>query len=202
MFGRKKNETPAAQEQTVPERPGAKNRPTPTRREQEQARRRPMVPQDRKAAAKADRGRMREEREAQRQALYTGDERAMGPRDAGPVRRFVRDVVDSRFNIGEFYLVLAFVAIVLVLGPQLIGMDVENAARVQLISTAVLWGTILLVVFDSLRLSRLLRQRMRERFGADFNTKGHVAYGVSRALQIRRWRLPRPGVTRGQPPRT
>ncbi len=201
MFGRKKQETPEAPAPAAPERPGAKNRPTPTRKEREQARKRPMVPTDRKAAAKRDRERARSQRESQRQALYSGDERGLGPRDAGPVRRYVRDVVDGRWNVGEFYLLLAFAAIVLVLGPQLLGLTVENAARFQLISTAVLWGTILLVVLDCTRLARLLRKRLKERFGEDFNPKGHVAYGVSRALQIRRWRLPRPAVARGEAPR-
>lgn len=200
MFGRKKQETPEVPEQ-VPDRPGAKNRPTPTRREREQARKRPMVPNDRKAAAKAQRAKARAERESQRQALYAGDERGLGPRDAGPVRRYVRDFVDGRLNIGEFYLLLALGAIVLVMGPQLLRMEPANAARFQLMSTAILWGTILLVMWDCMRLSRLLKKGLKERFGEDFNPKGHVAYGVMRALQIRRWRLPRPAVARGEAPR-
>lgn len=203
MFGRKKTtEETEADKPVVLERPGAKNRPTPTRREREEARKRPMVPVDRKAAAKADRERARSDRDSQRAALVSGDEKGLGPRDAGPVRRFVRDVVDARFNIGEYYLVLALVAIVLVLGPQLAGMSVEQAARIQLGSTFVLWGTILIVAFDTWRLMRTLRRRLRERFGQDFDTRGHVAYGVSRSLQIRRWRLPRPAVTRGESPRS
>ncbi|MFV0459527.1 MAG: DUF3043 domain-containing protein [Actinomycetales bacterium] len=201
MFGRKKQEAAEVEDPVVPDRPGAKNRPTPTRREREQARKRPMVPEDRKADKAALRERMRQERVAQRQALYSGDEKALGPRDAGKYRRFVRDVVDGRRNLGEYYLLLALLAIILVLGPQLIGMNIEDAARVQLISTAVLWGTILIVVLDSFRLSRMLRRRLKERFGEDFNTRGHVSYGVSRSLQIRRWRLPKPAIAHGQQPR-
>lgn len=160
-----------------------------------------MVPVDRKAAAKADRERLKSDRGRQRQAVLSGDEAGMGPRDAGPVRRFVRDTVDARWNVGEFYLLLALVAIVLVLGPQLLRLPVASAARIQLISTAVLWGTIVLVGLDTWRLTRLLRSRLRERFGADFDTRGHVSYGVSRSLQLRRWRLPRAGVQRGESPR-
>lgn len=200
MFGRKKAEE-APPEAVHEERPGAKNRPTPTRREREEARRRPVVVEDRKAAARQAREQAKDDRERQRIAVMKGDERAMGPRDAGPHRRFVRDVVDARFNISEWYLVLAIVAVVLVLGPQLMGADPTTAARIQVYSTAVLWGTILLCGADAFVLSRILRRRLRGRFGADFRTKGHVAYGVMRSFQIRPWRLPKPAVKRGQPPR-
>lgn len=200
MFGRKKTEEQPAPE-PVAHREGAKNRPTPTRREREEARKRPVVPVDRKAAAKANRDRMRTERDQQRTALLNGDESGLGPRDAGPIRRFVRDVVDARWNVGEFYLALAFVAIILVLGPQLLGMSLQQSAQIQLLSTAVLWAMILGVLVDSYLLNRRIKRMMRERFGEEVPTRGHVAYGVTRALQIRRWRLPRPAVARGEAPR-
>lgn len=206
MFGRKKKDAQAEEPVTIPDREGAKNRPTPSRREREAARRQPLVPQDRKAAAKAARGHQRDEREKQRAALVSGDERNMGPRDAGPVRRYVRDAVDSRINMGEYFLFIALFSILLVLGPQLLlDLGTESGlrlqAQLQLITTAVLWGMIILVILDAYRLSRMLRQGLKARFGADFETKGHVSYGVSRALQFRRWRLPRPAIKRGEKPR-
>lgn len=202
VFGRQKKQEPEQPiEPEIPDREGAKNRPTPTRKEREQARRQPLVPEDRKAAARAARLEMRRERDKQRTALVTGDERHMGPRDAGPVRRYVRDVVDSRLNFGEYFLFVAMLSILLVLGPQLAGVGVETAAQFQLVTTALLWGMILMVILDAFRLSSLLRKNLRGRFGQDFDTRGHVAYGVSRSLQIRRWRLPKPAVKRGQAPR-
>ncbi|MGZ4697907.1 MAG: DUF3043 domain-containing protein, partial [Oryzihumus sp.] len=74
MFGRKKAAEPAATETTVAERPGAKNRPTPRRRDQEAARKKPLVPTDRKAAANDARLKAREARARQRAAMMTGDE--------------------------------------------------------------------------------------------------------------------------------
>ena len=56
MFGRKKqqDETPSPVQER-PQREGAKNRPTPKRRDQEAARKRPLVQADRKSAKAADR---------------------------------------------------------------------------------------------------------------------------------------------------
>ncbi|GAB4070439.1 DUF3043 domain-containing protein [Angustibacter speluncae] len=200
MFGRKK-QVQEPERQVVPDRPGAKNRPTPKRREVEAARKRPLVVTDRKAAAKADRSKVREERLKQREALVTGDEAHLPLRDKGPQRRFVRDVVDARWNLGEWYLVLALVAVVLVLIPPMLGLNQTLMFQLQTWSTLVLWGTVLLCVFDAYLLSRVIKRKMRERFGDDVQTRGHVSYGVLRAFQIRRWRLPKPQVARGQAPR-
>lgn len=48
MFGRKKDDQPASPVDERPHREGAKNRPTPKRRDQEAARKRPLVQADRK----------------------------------------------------------------------------------------------------------------------------------------------------------
>ena len=63
--------------------------------------------------------------ERQRQALASGDERYLPARDKGPVRRFARDFVDSRFNIAEYFLPMAVIILVLsmIQVPQL-----QNAA--------------------------------------------------------------------------
>ena len=55
MFGRKKDDQPASPVDERPHREGAKNRPTPKRRDQEAARKRPLVQADRKGAKAADR---------------------------------------------------------------------------------------------------------------------------------------------------
>jgi len=200
VFGRKKS-TAVAVAPVVPDRPGAKNRPTPRRREAEAARRRPLVVSDRKAAAKVDKDRAREARAQQRAALVTGDDAHLPSRDKGPHKRFVRDVVDARWNLGEWYLVLALVAVLLVVVPGPLGLSTAALIQLQLWSTLVLWGTVLLCGVDAYLLSRLLRNQMRVRFGGDVTTRGNVSYGVLRAFQIRRWRLPKPQVARGQAPR-
>jgi hypothetical protein len=88
-----------------------------------------------------------------------------------------------------------------VIVPGVIGLDPVQVAQVQLVSTLVLWGTVLVVGTDSFLLSRVLKRSLRARFGDDVVLRGLVSYGVLRSFQIRRLRLPKPVVQRGQPPR-
>ena len=111
VFGRKKKDESARDQLVHPERPGAKNRPTPKRSAQEAANKRPLVVTDRKAAAAADRARRREAMALQRQAMATGDDRHLPARDKGPVRRYVRDYLDSRLMLGEFMLPVMIVVL-------------------------------------------------------------------------------------------
>lgn len=189
MFGRRK------QEQTLEpprvQKVGGKNRPTPRRSDREALNRRPLVPSDRKAAAKASREAMRQERMKARNALYTGDDRHLPPRDKGPVRRFVRDFVDARRNFGEYFLVVALVVVTLTLIREPV---------VALAATGLLWLTVIASVLDGYILSRQLRKALAARFGAENIPAGTIRYGVLRAFQMRRTRLPRPMVKHGQYP--
>ncbi|MFI1099991.1 DUF3043 domain-containing protein [Streptomyces sp. TLI_146] len=172
-----------------PEAP--KGRPTPKRSEaQTQRRRASTVPSDRKEAAKRQREVRRIELAKQREALANGDQRYLPARDKGPVRKFVRDYVDSRFCIAEFFLPLA--VIILVLSMVRIG-SLQNIALL-------LWlAVIVLIVVDSIGLAFRLKRQLKERF-QDEPTKGAVAYGLMRTLQMRRLRLPKPAVKRGERP--
>ncbi|MCQ1947074.1 DUF3043 domain-containing protein [Arthrobacter sp. zg-Y1171] len=196
MFGRKK-EAPTAQE-TVDQAAAAdqaanvrvgKGAPTPRRKDQVAARRRPLVPDDRKAAKAANREALREERLKTRRALDTGEERYLPLRDKGPNRRFVRDIVDARWNLGEFIMIAALVFVLF---------SFIQSVDVQLIVMAAFWVLILLVIADSFMLRRQIRKRLTAKFGGP--NPGDVWYGVSRSLQLRRFRLPKPQVTRGQYP--
>ncbi|MEJ5915421.1 DUF3043 domain-containing protein [Pseudokineococcus sp. 1T1Z-3] len=187
MLGRRKTSQPLVE--TAPEeevRTAGKGRPTPRRHEAEALRRRPLVVTDRKAAAKASRERLRAERSKTRVAMETGDERYLPPRDKGPVKRFVRDVVDTRRNVGEYLLFAALVLVVFTFLP----------ADIALFGVFGMWFLVLSVVIDSFVLSRTLRRRLQERFGEV--PVGAVRYGVMRSLQIRRSRLPKPKVVHGQ----
>lgn len=172
-----------------PEAP--KGRPTPKRSEaQTQRRRASTAPTDRKEAAKRQREVRRIELAKQREALANGDQRYLPVRDKGPVRKFVRDYVDSRFCIAEFFLPLA--VIILVLSMVRIG-SLQNIALL-------LWlAVIVLIVIDSIGLAFRLKRQLKERF-QDEPTKGAVAYGLMRTLQMRRLRLPKPQVKRGERP--
>ncbi|MFE0103743.1 DUF3043 domain-containing protein [Streptomyces sp. NPDC059009] len=168
-----------------------KGRPTPKRSEaQSQRRSVANTPTTRKEAAKRQRDERRVQMAKQREALASGDERYLPPRDKGPVRKFARDFVDSRFCIAEFFLPLAVIILVLsmVRVPQL-----QNIALL-------LWlAVIVLIIVDSVATVFRLKKRLNERF-PDQPKKGAVAYALMRTLQMRRLRLPKPQVKRGERP--
>ncbi|NBM15018.1 DUF3043 domain-containing protein [Streptomyces sp. GC420] len=168
-----------------------KGRPTPKRSEaQGQRRAMATAPANRKEAAKRAREARRADLARQREALASGDERYLPVRDKGPVRRFVRDFVDSRFCIAEFFLPLAVVILVL---SMLQNSSVQNIALL-------LWlGVIIMIVVDSIGIGIRLRKQLGERFPNE-PKRGAVAYGLMRTLQMRRLRLPKPQVKRGERP--
>ncbi|WP_299165859.1 DUF3043 domain-containing protein [uncultured Arthrobacter sp.] len=195
MFGRKKDaaviENPtdqaAAEEHRL--RTAGKGAPTPKRSVQEAARKRPLVPNDRKAAREASRLARREEQMRMRRALENGDERHLPFRDKGPARRYVRDYVDARWNVAEFLMFAALVFVFLSFIPNL---------TLQGYVMLTFWVIILAVIVDCLLLRRKLKTRLTEKFGEP--GRGDLWYGISRAMQIRRLRLPKPQVGRGQYP--
>ncbi|MFS4097266.1 DUF3043 domain-containing protein [Streptomyces sp. AF1A] len=168
-----------------------KGRPTPKRSEA-QAQRRSVAhtPTNRKDAARRQREERRQAMERQRQALAGGDERYLPARDKGPVRKFARDWVDSRFNVAEFFLPLAVVILVL---------SVVRVPSIQSIALLLWLVVIVLIVVDAAVSGLRLKKRLKERF-ADQNTRGAVAYALMRSLQMRRLRLPKPQVKRGERP--
>ena len=167
---------------------GSKGRPTPSRREAERARRERVKPVlNRREAARKRREDARAARLAQRAALLAGDESRLPLRDRGPVRSRVRDLVDSRRNLGDFFLPMVLVAFLATLVPS---------AAVKIYATLALYAAVLLLITDLFVLSRRIKGNLRVRF-PDQDTKGAVMYGVMRATQLRRLRLPKPKVSPG-----
>jgi hypothetical protein len=186
VFRRTKSETTAPQ---VVTKPDGKGRPTPSRREAEAAARaRAKVPRDRKEQARAQRAARNESSQSVRAAMKAGDERYYLPRDQGPVRRFIRDFVDSRFSFIELMIPLLIVTMVLGYSGN------EDLAR---IGNTILMGTILLVVLDMFMLRRKLRRELTRRF-PDEPLKGTTYYAITRALQMKFMRLPKSKVKIGQ----
>ncbi len=194
MFGRSKtNSAQPTDDAAHPAREGAKNRPTPKRKEQEAKRRQPLVVTDRKAARDADRLKRRESQLRMREAMQTGDDRYLPARDKGQVKRFIRDHVDARRNVGEFLLpVMVIVLAMTFLTRQLPGL--------YLVIFVLTYGIIAVGVIDAWLMWRGLKRRLVEKFGATGIPKGSVMYAVMRAMQMRRTRQPRPQVSRGQYP--
>ncbi|MFZ2504109.1 MAG: DUF3043 domain-containing protein [Nocardioides sp.] len=171
-------------------KPGGKGRPTPTRKEAEEAARlRLKTPKTRKEKAAANREARQASSEQVRAALRgTGDERHLPSRDRGPVRRFIRDFIDSRLTITEF--VLPLMVITLVMGYS----GVPTLVRA---SNGIVMGTLLVVIFDVVMTRMRVRRAVAARFPDDTG-KGHVFYAVARLMQIRWLRAPKPRIKVGQ----
>jgi Protein of unknown function (DUF3043) len=192
VFGRSRTtEQPQAQTIERPAREGAKNRPTPKRREQEAARKRPLVVTDRKAARETDKLKRREAQLRQRQAMVTGDDAHLPARDKGPVRRFIRDYVDARRNLGEFMLPVMVIVLALSFIPEPWVFVAVSLGVYGLLATAAL---------DSFLMWRRLKKLVAAKFGEDKLGRGLAMYAVMRGFQIRRSRMPRPMVKRGEFP--
>ncbi|MCX2967688.1 MULTISPECIES: DUF3043 domain-containing protein [Streptomyces] len=184
---------PVADPTQQPRDPQApKGRPTPKRREaQSQRRQITKAPANRKEAAKRAREARRTELAKQRQALASGDERYLPLRDRGPVRRFARDFVDAKWHVAEFFLPIAVGILILSIVPSV---------QAQNISLLLWLGVIVMIVVDSIGTARRLKKALRERFPGE-NLRGVTMYALMRTLQMRRMRLPKPQVARGQAPR-
>lgn len=204
MFGRKNDRNEAAPaadpaqaaeptQEPVSRDPRAKTGPTPTRKEREAARRRPLVASKDKEAKARYKEIERAEREKARVGLMNGDERYLTARDRGPQRRYVRDFVDARFSIGELFIPVALVMLIF-------GMFAGNT-EFQLIVNVVVYGLLALVVLDSVILRFTLRGRLAAKFGGtDRIERGLTFYAIMRAIQMRPLRVPKPQVKRRQYP--
>jgi len=166
-----------------------KGRPTPTRREREAANLRPLVSNDRKAANKAARAKAAEARDKARIGMANGDERYLMARDRGPQRRFVRDYIDARFNVGEILIPVMFAFILGSLIPS-----------IEIYLFLAIWVFFVLTVVDCVVLGFVLTKKLAAKFGAGSVQRGTRWYAAMRAIQLRPMRLPKPQVKRRQYP--
>lgn len=208
IFGRKRADGPA---DTLEGRPGTdgqpttisvdgvtrgytppKARPTPKRSESEAARKtRVSAPTDRKTAMKEQREKRRVDGLKVREAMATGNDAFLPARDKGPVRRAIRDFVDSRLMFAELLMPIMLVMLLLLMlripGVQ----EYVTLAWVLLIT---------LVLLDLLLLWWRIRRMLRSRFPG-VSTRGATSYGILRATQLRLMRLPKPQVRIGGAPK-
>lgn len=167
----------------------SKGRPTPKRKEAESKRKvsslAPVVTKDQKRASKAL---ARQDRLAQRAAYLRGEESALPSRDRGPARRYVRNYVDSRRSVGEYFLPIIFFVLVLTLFP---------IAALQYGAIALMYAVLLVAVVDGILLSRKIRKAIESNFPGTA-TKGLGMYAWLRSTQMRRLRAPHPQVKVGE----
>jgi len=167
-------------------RASGKGRPTP-KRSDARKQRRANTPKTRKEAAALRRERLKEQRAAQRQALVSGDERFLPPRDAGPAKRLARDIVDSRFTLGQVFFGLILLVLFVGFIPNRLAAGAANVVMLMLLGV---------LFFDAIRTGRAARRAVETKYGVKEGT-GITAYALMRALQPRRMRRPPPKVQRG-----
>lgn len=180
-----------------------KGRPTPKRSDKDK-KRGPVAPAPMTAAEARQRRKearktmTKEERQAEKlrarslvaernERMKAGEEAYLLARDKGPVKRFVRDIVDSRPNV--LGLLMPW-TLVLVLGTLI-------APKIALYMNYAMPVVLLLMLLDGFLLSRKVNRAVDEKFPN--NTESHAKlalYAIPRAMQPRRWRIPRPQVSR------
>lgn len=171
---------------------GGKGRPTPSRHERVEQNRRPLVPNDRKAAAKADRAKQAETRERARVGMAAGDERYLPERDRGPAKRFARDWVDARWSLGEAMLPIALVVVLLTFFQSGV------LANFAVFATFGVYVYIIIALVDAVVMAQRLQRRVNDKLGS--RSERVRFYAGMRAFYPRPLRLPKSKVKRGQFP--
>ena len=169
------------------EQPTDKGRPTPPRKQQQQARKKPIVGDRSKEAKEAQKAKVREERQRARDGMMAGDERHLTLRDKGPQRRMARDVVDARFTAGELVLPLLFVVVLTTF---------IDSYELQLFSLFGMWGIFAVVGVDAYVVGRAAKKKIKQKFGDDKLESGIAWYAAMRSIQMRSLRIPKPQVKR------
>jgi hypothetical protein len=201
-FLRRSAEPEPAPAQGAPDtvRVGGKGRPTPKRRDAEAKRRGPAPPPPRtqreaSRMAKANRPSREEQRGAalaRREGMARGDDRYLLARDRGPVKAYIRDVVDSRPHIMGLFMPLAVIVLISVVLPF--------PAIQQYLSLFSLI-CLLTMVTEGFFLGLSTTRKVRAKFPDE---RAHPAsigwYAFTRASQIRKFRVPKPRVGRGANP--
>ena len=153
------------------------------------------MPRTRKEMAAAQKAARGQSSAQVRQAMRTGDDRFLPARDKGPVKRFIRDYVDSRFSFIE--LLIPLMLVVLILGWS-------GNATVTTYANLAMLSVLVLIIVDLIRLRFRLKRELTARF-PDTSTKGTTYYAIARSMQMRFMRLPedpgqgRPAAARALP---
>ena len=142
--------------------------------------------EEKKAASVARRADMADRREK----MMAGEDAYLLPRDKGPVRRYVRDIVDSRRSVLGLFMPAA-------LGLIFIMLAIPSVQVQRLLSPAML-VLVLIMVADAFVVGRKVNKLVDQKFPDNTESGWKLGfYAASRASQLRRMRAPRPQVNRG-----
>jgi hypothetical protein len=165
-----------------------KGRPTPARKQQEAARRQPLIGDKSPDAVKAAKSRANDERRKAREGMMRGEERYLTVRDKGPQRRLARDIVDSRFTAGQLVMPALFVMIII---------SYAGNVSVQVYTLLGMWILFFVIAVDAFLIGRRVEKAIDKKFGKGKTEKGVRWYAAMRSIQMRPMRLPKPQVKRG-----
>lgn len=145
----------------------------------------PKLSRDERRAQSAERrARMAERRER----MLAGDEAYLLPRDRGPVRRYVRDVVDARRNVLGLFMPSALGLLFIMMGMPQIQLYVSPAMMILMVVMAI----------DGVLVARKVTRLVDTKFPDNIESRWKLGlYAAGRASQLRRMRAPRPQVRRG-----
>ena len=138
-----------------------KGRPTPKMKQAQAAGIRPLVPVDRRASAKAAKARLREKENAEYEAMQNGDINHMPKAERLPWRIYIRDYVDARFNLGEWFIPVAFAILI-------VSMFVTSLMQNQwasIIMMALMYGYLIAVIIDVWLMWRKLKAKLIAKYG-------------------------------------
>lgn len=184
---------PANPNNSEQQKPQGKGKPTPQRKKQELLRKRPVVGGTSPEAKKLAKETLRAERLKAREGLANGEDRYLTSRDKGPQRRLVRDVVDSRFTVGELVLPALFLVIIV---SSIRTDNLELDVTIQLGTLLTMWGLFLAIAIDGYFIGRKAQKIVDSKFAGKAE-KGLRWYAAMRSIQMRSMRLPKAQVKRG-----
>ena len=164
--------------------------PAPMTTAEARKRRKELRNSQTKEERKAERQSRRADMDARRAKMMSGDEAYLLPRDKGPVKRYVRDLVDSRRNVLGLFMpsALALVFFMMALPP----------VQTQGLLSVAMLGLMVIMAIDGVLLSRRINKRVDAKFPDNTESGWKLGfYASSRASQLRRMRVPKPQVTRG-----
>jgi Protein of unknown function (DUF3043) len=218
LLGRKKDNPPPEEgegasvgdasnddQQATPRVTAPKGRPTPKRnqtrtrgpvapapmtaaeaRKRRKATKRSQTKEERKADKLVRRAEMAERREK----MMAGNDAYLLPRDKGPVRRYVRDLVDSRRNVLGLFMPAALALVFVMLSLP--------SVQIQYYVQFVMLALVVIMVGDGLLIGRRVNKAVDAKFPDNTESGWKLGfYAASRASQLRRMRAPRPQVERG-----
>jgi DUF3043 family protein len=207
LLGRKKDTTEGAPPPVEPtdestsagKKTAPKGRPTPKRDVKRPVAPAPMTAAEarrRRRDTKLTRAERREVKAAQRhnmsdrrERMMQGEEAYLLPRDKGPERSFVRDVVDSRRNVLGLFMPLAF---------GLILFSFAAPPQIAVLLSYAMVALVPIMLIAAFVLGRSVIKLVDQKFPKSTESGWRLGfYAASRASQLRRMRVPRPRVQRG-----